>query len=104
MVAPTVAGLHIAPSDVSSLREDDVFFFGDGLKNLAAKVLWLAVDDAKRLGQKLPPRFERKREPVSEDHLMEWVYSDRFELWAEAIDLDPNALESRICTLLDGDE
>ncbi len=96
MVAPTVTELpRNQTAKIPGVRPEDVFFLEDGLKNLVARVLKLAVDDAQAIGEKQDGKGERA--------LMHWVYSDRFELWSMFVGVDAQQLEARICQLVDGE-
>jgi hypothetical protein len=89
------------------LRPEDCFFYDCGLKNLAAFVIVAAVEDASKLQERRLDHQPFKGEhcpcrDCAETKLLAWLYSDRFELWCWAIDIDPMDIETRLCELIDG--
>lgn len=81
------------------IRREDVFYMDDGWQNLRARLFHLAIIDARRIagGEQMPTY-------ATEERLMEWLFSDWWHIHAKAVGIDPDAFESRILELIDGDE
>ena len=77
-------------------NEEDNRFFEDGIKNLVARTLFVAISDAKQIGNgKLPP-------DCKPDRLLEWASSDRCDDWTSFVGVQIYGFRERLSALMSG--